>query len=541
MAEESTPGGNIYDPVDGVKQDKATALNRDAQDLKTADRTAARLLADDGFAAQITGPAGPAPDIYAGTTTQVDAGTPASVDVVETSEGVYRADFTIPKGADGDGTGMDDASVASHINTVGSDTHTALNAQSVESLQIKLGAEVLPGALDFPALQAAADSARVNGRRLWAAGSLTTDQTLVIRSDADLGGLTINYTGDGVAVRVGDSTASLMGAKGTLPVVMEANNATAGSWVDSRIGIQMVNNDSCIWTVPRVTNFGVGLEEVGDSRGHAYNTITIGHLANNKVNHRFRSVGSGWANQNTHIGGRFGQNSGEGVGVAGSRHVEIQTADANAINNNTWIGSSLEGNTPEFHADVAGTANMFINCRWEASEGPKLRWQAGAVNNQVLYGYGSNLITETHGAGATRNHVLTAARVNLQTSFGVLYESSAGNTGVADAVMGSGGIVSGADPATGYATKRTANATHMKRPTDAFDRVRLDHVNGRVYLGNGTVEPTAYLGVAGSMLRLETSTSTTAPAAGGAGALPATPAGYMDVYVGGAVRKIPYY
>ncbi len=36
-------------------------------------------------------------------------------------------------------------------------------------------------------------------------------------------------------------------------------------------------------------------------------------------------------------------------------------------------------------------------------------------------------------------------------------------------------------------------------------------------------------------------TTTTAPAAGGAGALPATPAGYATVTVGGTARKIPYY
>lgn len=36
-------------------------------------------------------------------------------------------------------------------------------------------------------------------------------------------------------------------------------------------------------------------------------------------------------------------------------------------------------------------------------------------------------------------------------------------------------------------------------------------------------------------------TSTTAPSAGGAGALPATPAGYLRVYVNGTLRQIPYY
>jgi hypothetical protein len=36
-------------------------------------------------------------------------------------------------------------------------------------------------------------------------------------------------------------------------------------------------------------------------------------------------------------------------------------------------------------------------------------------------------------------------------------------------------------------------------------------------------------------------TTTTAPAAGGAGALPATPKGYVTVSIGGTNRQVPYY
>ena len=42
-------------------------------------------------------------------------------------------------------------------------------------------------------------------------------------------------------------------------------------------------------------------------------------------------------------------------------------------------------------------------------------------------------------------------------------------------------------------------------------------------------------------VRMDVATGTTAPSAGGAGALPATPAGYMTINVGGTDRKIPYY
>jgi hypothetical protein len=38
-----------------------------------------------------------------------------------------------------------------------------------------------------------------------------------------------------------------------------------------------------------------------------------------------------------------------------------------------------------------------------------------------------------------------------------------------------------------------------------------------------------------------TQTTTVAPAAGGAGALPATPAGYVTITVAGVARKVAYY
>lgn len=42
-------------------------------------------------------------------------------------------------------------------------------------------------------------------------------------------------------------------------------------------------------------------------------------------------------------------------------------------------------------------------------------------------------------------------------------------------------------------------------------------------------------------VRMDVATQTTSPSAGGAGALPATPAGYMTINVGGTDRKVPYY
>jgi hypothetical protein len=45
----------------------------------------------------------------------------------------------------------------------------------------------------------------------------------------------------------------------------------------------------------------------------------------------------------------------------------------------------------------------------------------------------------------------------------------------------------------------------------------------------------------GAFFLLRVATTTTAPAAGGAGALPATPAGYFTIGIGTTARKVPYY
>ncbi|MSM40058.1 MAG: hypothetical protein GJT30_10605 [Geobacter sp.] len=63
--------------------------------------------------------------------------------------------------------------------------------------------------------------------------------------------------------------------------------------------------------------------------------------------------------------------------------------------------------------------------------------------------------------------------------------------------------------------------------------------NGNV--GVGTASPTHKLEVASGTIAISPATTTTAPTAGAADALPATPAGYMTITVNGVDRKIPYY
>ena len=429
----------------------------------------------------------------------------------------------------------EDGTTASYLSQADSLTAKAAARVTVDALGRTVGLVTVEAPLTFERLQAAADDAAAKGRTLAVSGELTTDQTLVLRCSTQMHGFTIRYTGDTVAVQVGTSAASLHRQSGSLPRVIDARKPPAPGWRTDVVGLALVNLDACVYYIPQVQDFGVGLDMVGDTRGTAYNTITVGHLANNRVNNRLRATPGGWANSNVLIGGRYGHNSAEGTRVPEVRHVQL-VPSANAINNNVWINASVEGNTPEYHLEASGSYNSWISCRWEASQGPRVLWRDGSAYNVISYGYQAHLITETHegtsGASAS-NRIESAVSQRLR----------AGST---DPLLRLANLNSAARPADAIfeptqwgapiesaSVVRSALYTDMKRAADAHPRMRLDHTNGRLYMGSGAVAPTLHLGPAAGTLSVSgVPTATAAPAA---------PTGYLRVLVNGSWARIPYY
>ena len=494
----------------------------------------------------ITNLRGPAARIVEVTAEAVAADQPTTVEMTGPDQG-RRFHFEVSRGLPGVNAVENDEAVATYVGAPDSETAGALRGSFADQQRMGI---VLPqgtglGALTHSALQAACDAAAASGKRVWASGTVTTDQTLVVASDADLKGLLINYTGSGVAVQVGRDDAVTFRLDVALPRVVAANKSGAG-WaaVAGTVGVRLVNLNACpSIVVPHVRGFETGLMVIGiDGRGNAYNTILVGHLDNNKVNLLLTAASSGWSNQNTYIGGRYGHESAEGLNVPGVRQVAMTAGLSNPINNNEFINASFEYGTAEFHLDVAGSSNQFVNCRYEVSGGARVRWQADATDNQILYGYQARNIVQTIIAGASRNHTYHPNGGSRASGGPIIAENTSGSTAPVEYVLAAGGVSSGADPATAYAVKRTANATEMKRNTDASPRLRLDHQSGRILVGPGTAEPAAYVGAVGSTLGIGgVTTQTTAPAAGGAAALPVTPAGYVQIAIEGTVRRIPYY
>jgi hypothetical protein len=294
-----------------------------------------------------------------------------------------------------------------------------------------------------------------------------------------------------------------------LPVVVAANKVSTG-WgaVAGTIGIDICNLYSAEVYIPHVQGFETGLRVYGmGGNGSSYVTIAVGHLDNNKVNERFDADGTGWANQITHIGGRWSHESAEGTNVSGTRHIRLENITGNADpNNNTWLNPSLESPTVvEFTIDVdGGSSNQWLNPRFEFTSGSsKIRWGAGAVRNMVFGGAQVDSVTETFVAGCASNSILGTGKFRLsgQGAAGALIlESESAIAHPALTVLQTGGTAAGADPATAYVQRFESTKHKLKRNTDSFDRCTLDGNAGQLLMGDGTAAPVSGISGLGAFL-----------------------------------------
>lgn len=396
-----------------------------------------------------------------------------------------------------------------------------------------------PATISHAGVQAALDSAASLGLKVQASGAYTTNQTLTIAADCDLSGLTITYTGTGTAVRVGVTTGVTWRINASTPAVVAAGKVSAGwAGVAGTVGVDLVNLNSCpSIVVGHVRNFETNLLVRGLGTGFSYNNVHLGHLENGKVNQRLTADATGWVNQNLFLGGRFFHSSAEGTNVTGARQVQLDVTTS-PINTNTWVGSSFESMAAEYHLEAAGAVNVWTNCRWEVSSGtPRVRWADGAIRNFIQFGYMTDKIVETFGAGASDNTIMSGTRWRVTGSNpGALLVTgnSGSSTYPTQVVMAANALTS--DPATAYSWAFTASNIKGKRTTDAHDRVRLDSSAGTVLLGSGASAPIVQIGtVAGTNLSVSDSGTKTTTGRS------ATPDSFLQVFVNGVWRYIPLH
>lgn len=345
------------------------------------------------------------------------------------------------------------------------------------------------------------------GVRAYAKGTFKTASTVTIAGDADFSDAVFNYTAaTGTAIRVGTNTSGawIENLHVRLPKVNATAKTTTGwSQVAGTIGVDVVNLYSSTVDIPFIGAFETNLRLYGKGKGCVYNTVILGQVYNGKINQLLSADSTGWCNQNVFIGGRLQHESGEGTNVSGTRQIEMAVC-TNAINNNTWLGTCVEGDTAEFHAIVAGQVNLLDNCRWEVTGGARVEYASDSTQNEIRGGYGSEFIVETFASGATGSNDRHSPNRSYRTGSGGtkgvwVLENQSGGSNPADIIMDAGARLAGSDPSTAYTVSRAATMTKMKRAADTYPRLQFDHQNGRVYFADASGTPTSYLSAFSSL------------------------------------------
>jgi hypothetical protein len=113
-----------------------------------------------------------------------------------------------------------------------------------------------------------------------------------------------------------------------------------------------------------------------------------------------------------------------------------------------------------------------------------------------MYGFQATDMTETKEAN-TANHLWCRDGnriVGAHATKAILQlENAYTADGAALKIMGAGAEGAGDDPATAWTATISSQSIRGKRPTDAYERVNLSGLYGRLYLGGGTATPAYYL------------------------------------------------
>lgn len=366
------------------------------------------------------------------------------------------------------------------------------------------------------AIQAAADYCEANGAFLQGApGTYATNGTLTLKCSGDLSEMTINTNGTTVSpcIRVGEHVGSTFtqSIDLKLPKCNNTAHVAGDGWATygSNVGVSLDNLLDSVIYAPWATGFGVGVYSGGVNFGNSYNQITVGYIADNKVNLKIGPKATGgWSNANTYHIGRCRHSGGEtngGVPFSGSRNIFLDSC-----NDNLLLKPTIEGSTAatEFTLELYNANyNTIIQPRWEngASGGAstmKIRLEGVSPSvcsgNLILGGYefGASLAYTIVGA-CDNNTKLGAGRgdqsFSVQNPIAINNPTGDGLNqphwqGFSSAINPLGKSAS----ATDYNYRFYANGIDGKRSTDGNPRVRINWSTAGVYLGAGGTNPLTY-------------------------------------------------
>lgn len=364
-------------------------------------------------------------------------------------------------------------------------------------------------------IQNTIDSALALDVLAYGCGNFTISAKVVFKGHADFSGATFHAPGTlPIAVEastggVADTDNGYLANKNIkFPAVLNTTKPALG-WVEQGIGVRVVNAYSCNLQFANVRNYGIGaqfaafgLPGPNKGKGAVYNTVTLGHAENNKINIDFSCNDQGWTNEILLIGGRLSHYSDEGINVPGTRHIRLN-GGGSTVNNVVFIKPSIEGDVAEYHVENAGSFNEIYNARWEAAT-PKVLYTGSSINqgakNRIIGGYGVDDIKFTYtGITGGYNSRIGYNVEDRSVSYGLRFQNGSSSTLPIFTFFNAGTAPETAPPAS-WMAHLGALYYKGKTPADTYERIRIENATGGVFFGDGTSAPTKRIGpVAGGL------------------------------------------
>lgn len=171
----------------------------------------------------------------------------------------------------------------------------------------------------------------------------------------------ILYTGDGVAVTIGERTSNVV--RHCYKVWAISNNSI---YVTGSVGLQVYNAINCDFNIYTISGFEHGAMFSGYNRGFGYNYVNINTVHNCMYLITLRSDGTtGWCNENYFYNGRLYVNS--GLSYSNSFiGITIDSERGYLANANTFENMSIEGAGICIHV-IYGMFNKFNRIRSESA------------------------------------------------------------------------------------------------------------------------------------------------------------------------------
>ena len=168
-----------------------------------------------------------------------------------------------------------------------------------------------------------------------------------------------------VAVRIGSSAANRCGYFVTgIDVRRTSNDPSSGS-----VGVEIRNLTASEVHHKWTTGFTDGVLVNGDqpNGGVSYMKVFLGYIVDNKKNVRLTASGSGYCNENSFFGGRFGYH-GSYAEPDGTCNLTVDYYAGNQLNNNRFYSPSFEGHSPLTKAAfIDGSYTFIVHPRLENS------------------------------------------------------------------------------------------------------------------------------------------------------------------------------